>query len=209
MTETKSAPPRASLSDRKRQAIVSAAIEAFQAHGYQATSMDRIAALAQVSKRTVYNHFDSKEALFEHINDCLLAELLSAGDVGYQADTPLEVQLMDLANREVHAMTSERFLTFARCALSAYFHAPDMAARAWQRVQAPERGLERWLRAAEADGRLKVRAPKETARRFSAMLKEFLLWPQLLFGAPHADQALRDRAITEAVRTLLAACQPG
>lgn len=197
----------ATLSDRKRQDIVDAAIEAFQANGYQATSMDRIAAMAQVSKRTVYNHFDSKEALFEHINDCLMAELLRAGDVAYQAGQPLAPQLTLLAQREVAAMSSDRFLAFARCALSAYFHAPEMASRAWQRVQASERGLERWLRAAQADGRLSVPEPRDTARRFSAMLKEFLLWPQLLFGAPVADQAQRDRAIEAAVNTLILSCQ--
>lgn len=59
---TTSSPQR--LTDRKRAAIVDAAIEAFLASGYDATSMDRIAAHAGVSKRTVYNHFPSKDALF-------------------------------------------------------------------------------------------------------------------------------------------------
>lgn len=55
------------LTDRKRVAVVSAAIEEFLAAGFDATSMDRIAARANVSKRTVYNHFPSKEALFAEI----------------------------------------------------------------------------------------------------------------------------------------------
>ena len=52
------------LTDRKREAIIQAAIEAFRADGFEATSMDKIAAKAEVSKRTVYNHFPSKEELF-------------------------------------------------------------------------------------------------------------------------------------------------
>lgn len=55
------------LTDRKRDAIVRAAVEEFRASGYEATSMDRIAEAAGVSKRTVYNHFPSKEALFSMI----------------------------------------------------------------------------------------------------------------------------------------------
>jgi TetR/AcrR family transcriptional regulator of autoinduction and epiphytic fitness len=55
------------LTDRKREAIVRAAVEEFRASGYEATSMDRIAEVAGVSKRTVYNHFPSKEALFSMI----------------------------------------------------------------------------------------------------------------------------------------------
>lgn len=44
-----------------------AAIEEFRQHGFNGTSMDRVAAAAEVSKRTVYNHFPSKEDLFEAI----------------------------------------------------------------------------------------------------------------------------------------------
>ena len=48
------------LTDRKRQAVVDAAIAEFRASGFEATSMDKIAATAGVSKRTVYNHFPVK-----------------------------------------------------------------------------------------------------------------------------------------------------
>ncbi|HEX5664228.1 MAG TPA: helix-turn-helix domain-containing protein, partial [Xanthomonadaceae bacterium] len=57
----------ARLTDRKRAAILEAAVAEFRESGYEATSMDRIAASAGVSKRTVYNHFPSKEVLFTRI----------------------------------------------------------------------------------------------------------------------------------------------
>ena len=50
--------------DGKETAIVLAARQAFLARGYDAASMDYIAEQASVSKRTVYNRFRSKEALF-------------------------------------------------------------------------------------------------------------------------------------------------
>ena len=59
--------PTPRLTDRKRDAIVQAAIGEFREHGFNGTSMDRVAAAADVSKRTVYNHFPSKEELFEAI----------------------------------------------------------------------------------------------------------------------------------------------
>lgn len=52
------------LTDQKRESIVQAAIAEFGDRGFEVTSMDRIAARAEVSKRTVYNHFPSKEELF-------------------------------------------------------------------------------------------------------------------------------------------------
>lgn len=50
------------LTDRKREAIIQAAIAEFRANGFEITSMDKIAATAGVSKRTVYNHFLAKRS---------------------------------------------------------------------------------------------------------------------------------------------------
>ena len=49
----------------KTEAILAGALQEFLAQGYTATSVDRIAAAAGVSKATVYSHFGDKEALFE------------------------------------------------------------------------------------------------------------------------------------------------
>ncbi len=57
-----------SVSDQKKKQIVEAAIAEFQEKGYAGASMDRISERAQVSKRTVYNHFESKDVLFKEIN---------------------------------------------------------------------------------------------------------------------------------------------
>ncbi len=51
----------------KRMAILAAAEKLFVGNGFGATSMDAIAAEANVSKRTVYSHFENKEALFAAI----------------------------------------------------------------------------------------------------------------------------------------------
>ena len=64
--ETREQPP-GGRSARKRQAIVEAATALFLEHGYQGTSMDDIAALAAVSKQTVYKNFADKQQLFSDI----------------------------------------------------------------------------------------------------------------------------------------------
>src|ERR1700739_1809703 len=51
-------------SAQKRRAILDAATEVFLEKGYLATNMDEIAALAAVSKQTVYKNFPNKETLF-------------------------------------------------------------------------------------------------------------------------------------------------
>lgn len=52
-------------SEKKRRQILEAGRELFMAQGFAETSMDQVTAKSGVSKATVYNHFPSKEALFE------------------------------------------------------------------------------------------------------------------------------------------------
>jgi AcrR family transcriptional regulator len=51
-------------SARKRRAILSAATVVFLREGFAGTTMDQVAALAEVSKLTIYRHFSDKSALF-------------------------------------------------------------------------------------------------------------------------------------------------
>ena len=46
------------------QAIQAAAIELVEARGYDAVSVEEIAILAEVSPRSVYRHFETKEGVF-------------------------------------------------------------------------------------------------------------------------------------------------
>ena len=59
-------------SARKRATILSAGRALFLSNGYQGTSVDQIAASAEVSKQTVYKHFgDKQELLLAIVNDAL------------------------------------------------------------------------------------------------------------------------------------------
>ena len=46
------------------QTIVDAAFDLFVEYGFQATTLDKVAQLAKVSKLSIYRHFENKEALF-------------------------------------------------------------------------------------------------------------------------------------------------
>ncbi len=51
----------------RKTAILAAAETVFAAHGYAATTIDAVAAKAGIAKGSVYNYFQSKEALFEQV----------------------------------------------------------------------------------------------------------------------------------------------
>jgi AcrR family transcriptional regulator len=54
---------------RTRQRIVEAALECFAEHGYRTTSIDDIASRAEVSRATLYQYFESKDALPEPMRE--------------------------------------------------------------------------------------------------------------------------------------------
>lgn len=61
-----------------RQAIVEASERLFAERGFEATTIEDIAAAAQVTKKTVFNHFPTKEDLALDRSDDYLHELLTA-----------------------------------------------------------------------------------------------------------------------------------
>ncbi|MFB7911340.1 TetR/AcrR family transcriptional regulator [Kitasatospora sp. NPDC056076] len=57
-------PSPVDAAQRRRQAIIDAALVEFLKEGYSAASMDAITARSGVSKATIYKHFGNKERLF-------------------------------------------------------------------------------------------------------------------------------------------------
>ncbi|WP_026098017.1 TetR/AcrR family transcriptional regulator [Baaleninema simplex] len=70
----------------KAEQILDGAMKEFLQRGYAATSMDRVAATAGVSKATVYNHFGDKEGLFE----ALVKQLAERKFAQVQRSQPLQ-----------------------------------------------------------------------------------------------------------------------
>lgn len=192
------------LTDRKRAAIIEAAIDEFRAAGYEATSMDRIAARADVSKRTVYNHFPSKEALFAEILHQLWEASRDGEDLAYRADRPLREQLLDLVLQKLRLLNDAAFVSLARVAIAATIHSPERAQDMVARMEQREEGLTVWLRAAAADGRLKLKDPVFASHQLQGLVKTFAFWPQITLGQPALSAKERKRVAECAVDMFLA-----
>jgi len=192
------------LTDRKRAAILDAAVAEFRADGYEATSMDRIAARAGVSKRTVYNHFPSKETLFTSILEAWMARGEREMELRYRADAPLREQLEELVRRKMRLLHDPDFADLARVAIAAGVHSPDLARQMVERLGAREAGLALWVREAVADGRLDAPDPAFAAMQLECLVKGFAFWPQIAMGQPPLDEATRERVSRGAVDMFLA-----
>nr|KAJ9617495.1 hypothetical protein H2204_013757 [Knufia peltigerae] len=191
------------LTDRKREAIVRAAVEEFRSAGYEATSMDRIAAVAGVSKRTVYNHFPSKEELFALILEELWQSSVASVELPYRADQPLDVQLLQLLRQKLDLLGDANFIDLARVAMAEIIHSPERAQAIVCRMGEKESGISAWIRAAIADGRLREVDAEFAGHQLQGLVKSFAFWPQVTMGQAVLAQAERTRVAESAVAMFL------
>jgi TetR/AcrR family transcriptional regulator of autoinduction and epiphytic fitness len=196
--------PPLRMTDRKRQAIVDAAIAEFRVSGFEATSMDKIAATAGVSKRTVYNHFPSKDELFTQILQQLWCSSAALMDVPYQAGVAMRAQLLDLLTRKMNMLQDGCFLDLARVAIAESIHSPERAQEMVARLSDKEEAVTKWLRDAMADGKLPKSDPMMTSHMLQGQLKTFAFWPQVTLGQPPLDAATQKMVVETTVDMFLA-----
>lgn len=187
---------------RKREAILDAATRVFCDEGYATTSMDRIAELAQASKRTVYNHFQSKEALFQAVVDRLFDQLEALKQVTWDPGRPLEDQLADFARVKASIVDDPGWLALIRVMLGVFIRDPELARATLTRAASSEGVLVRWLEAARDAGQLDLPDVDLAASIFWALAGGALFWPQLFEGT--MDPERRDQLTRELVATFLA-----
>ncbi|GKS76188.1 TetR/AcrR family transcriptional regulator [Acidovorax sp. SUPP950] len=198
------APPPSRLTDRKRHAIVQAAIGEFREHGFAGTSMDRVAAAAAVSKRTVYNHFPSKDDLFAAILGQLWDRSQSLAAPGHDPQRPLRAQLLELLERKMALLGDAAFMDLSRVAMAEMLHTPARAQAMVARLGEKEEGVPAWIHAAQQAGRLRGGVdPQYAAHQLQGMVKAFAFWPQLALGQPPLTPAQQRQVLHDAVDMFL------
>ena len=191
------------LTDRKRLAILAAAADQFRAQGFEASSMDKIAALAGVSKRTVYNHFPSKDELFAETLVQLFSSSAAILDLPYRPGVALHEQLTALMTLKVAMLAERQFLDLSRVAIAEAVHTPERARAVVTRLGEREEGVTVWIRAAQADGRLKAGDPAFMATLLQGQVKAVAFWPQVTMGAPPLEPAMQAQLVEAAVSMFL------
>ncbi len=188
----------------KREAIMAAAVMEMEERGYLGASMDRIALAAKVSKRTVYNHFPGKEALFREVVEAVWRQ--AQGEVlrPYDPGAPLREQLLDLVSGEAALMVSLGAIRLTKVVLSECIRSPKLAARLHANAKCAEEGLAAWVRRAAEDGRLDVDDPGFATEQLLSLLKGFLFWPAIIGFRETPGEEERKRVIAAAVDMFLA-----
>jgi TetR/AcrR family transcriptional regulator of autoinduction and epiphytic fitness len=166
-------------SQLKRVAILRASREEFMINGFVGASMDRIAQRANVSKRTIYNHFPSKEMLFDTTTTELWSRTKEAATLAFNPNVSLEEQLQQIALRCWALYQQPEFLDVARVVMAEFIRSPNQAIEAMKKLAKQEGGLEAWLAEAVAHKMLKIDDITIASTQFWGMFKAFAFWPKL------------------------------
>ncbi len=170
---------RLTRSEQKKQDVLRAAIQEFRLFGFAGASMDRIAELAGASKRTVYNHFVSKEQLFELATTELWRSSKSAASVAFDPEKSAEQQLLTICRQCLAVYEQEDFIELARVVMAEYIRSSEKAQAAMQRMATQEGGLENWLAQAQQQGVLTIPDIQIAVTQFWGMFKAFVFWPRV------------------------------
>ena len=171
-------------SEAKSKAILKGARKEFLAHGYAATSMDKIAKTAKVSKATVYSHFEDKENLFNVVIKDLARDkfntIMTLEQPQLREQDPKKV-LSAMATKMLKDVKSDRtFQDFIRIIIGESGRFPELAQAYVSNVAKP--AIETLTKYFKSHPELKLKDPEATVRVMVGTMVYFVMLQEMMHG---------------------------
>jgi TetR/AcrR family transcriptional regulator, mexJK operon transcriptional repressor len=194
---------------RKRRAILREAEALFLDRGFVGTSVDEIAAQAEVSKQTVYKQFESKAALFVAVVQAMMAPAADRVQVEmHDPKTAADVAdaLLGHGERLLAVALAPKLMRLRRLVISETDRFPELGRALYE--GGPGRAiigfaaaLQRW-----ADrGLLVLDEPMVAATQFNWLVMGDPVNRAMFFGAVRLSAVAQKRHLTQSARVFLAA----
>ncbi len=181
--------------EKKRKDIIDAAIEEFREQGFLGATTTSIAKKAQVSSRTLYNHFESKEALFEAISAIMLEQNRSMQPVAYDPSRDFAEQLQDALWRYIAVITEETAIGLNRMVLSELIRDLDRSRKFFSETEAHDYPITRLIGEAMDAGVIRKADPTFATNQLLALVKNFFFWPEFFLGENPTPKDVLDDCI--------------
>ncbi|MBL7499057.1 TetR/AcrR family transcriptional regulator [Frankia sp. CNm7] len=199
--------PTSAEAARLDTALKEAALRLFLERGYEATSLDEIAALAGTTKQSLYARFRSKQELFATVLSWATERpdwpIPEPGEVSLPAN--LEAALLAVAESAVRRVLDPRMVALTRLAIAQADRFPEVARRTY-RMWPRQKAVANLLREHAASGTIQVNDADLAAEHFLGMVA---VTPARMasFGIQHSPEEQR-RRVEDAVRLFLRALRP-
>ncbi|MEX0283700.1 MAG: TetR/AcrR family transcriptional regulator [Paracoccaceae bacterium] len=181
------------LTEKKRLSIVEAAIDEFREQGFLGAKTTRIAKSAGVSSRTLYNHFESKEALFNAISEIMIERNASMGSVPFDPDRDLAEQLTEALWQYVSVITEDQAIGLNRMVVSELLRDLERSREFFAETASHDYPITKLIEDAMNAGALRSADPVLAASQLLAMVKNFYFWPEFFLGEnPNTAEVMAD-----------------
>ncbi|MUL17968.1 TetR/AcrR family transcriptional regulator [Aliivibrio fischeri] len=184
-------------SQQKHLDIINAAKEEFIEFGFLAANMDRITSSAEVSKRTLYRHFESKEVLFESVLTIINDSVNESISYHFDPNKSTEEQLTEIAYKEIDVLYKTYGIALARTIVMEFLRQPEMAKTLIQNIYSI-RAITQWFRSAIEAKRLKDADPKLMTDVYVSLFQGLFFWPQVM----HFDLEPHGEELSQKIETL-------
>ncbi len=184
----------------KHQTILAGATKVFIENGFAESSMDKIAEVAGVSKRTIYNHFNSKEVLFQAIVADFLKQREEIKPIQYSTNLSMGDQLREFARAELYLINTPIRRGLSKLFTSVFLMDIEFG-KATRSQYEPHKALILWLLRAKKDGKLNFQSPELAARIFYGMVEGCLTYPALFTDGASLKNS--DTLLDEIIDTFL------
>ncbi|MEL7029158.1 MAG: TetR/AcrR family transcriptional regulator [Pseudomonadota bacterium] len=162
---------RSSRGREKVRQIVAAATAVFLEDGYAGASMDKIVDRASVSKRTLYNYFPSKEAIFCEIIRVQVQEMRRGLERAHKKPGRLKRQLGQVGRELLSVVNAPAALSLFRLMASESQRFPELAREYFsQSMESIIDGIEQILTHATDKERYRIADDKEAAEYYADLL---------------------------------------
>jgi AcrR family transcriptional regulator len=191
-------------SPEKERQILDGAAVAFAQDGYEGASMSHIAAMAGVSKGTLYNYFAGKKELFAAFvqRECIQRLLLVFDEI--DGADPVQDTLLRIGHRLLDMLLSESGLLIYRMVVAEAQKFPELTEAFYE--AGPRRAMVR-MTALIADqvraGRLTVDDPEFAAEQLFTLMQTRLVMKRRMGLLAQVSQVEIDRVVQEAVKLFM------
>ncbi len=194
---------RTPASQQRRRDILLAGKKVFFESGYQLASVDRIADVAGATKRTVYDHFGSKEQLFTEVIAFASAQFVGLLPTADQLPQDPAEGVRAFAARVRDLVASPESLRFQRLIIAEAERHPALGRALYETaVLGAERGLAAYLEACVARGALRLQDAAATARVVLDLATSGPRLRGLLATGDDVADDIGDRALDEVISSL-------
>ncbi len=188
----------------KHAMILTMASQMFMEHGYSAISMDALAEAVPVSKRTLYNHFSDKKALFTAVMQSRCKTVFDALSKTIHEGLSVEETLTILGKRYLSVIFEPDAINIYRVALTEAQQFPELGKLFFE--SGPKRSvglLTEYFELVHTQGELHIPHPELAANIFMGMLSNRLQMKCMLGIQKKVSAKVCDDIVKYAVRLFI------